>query len=240
MTEFEIELEIFRKEEESAQQFFFSYLSVRLLAARNTKVLSTMNENPLFWITAHYSMLVAAFVALGRIFDQGSKHNLDSLMGLVSRNMSIFSLEALRARKEASISAAEAAQYIIGKHALTSDDVKRLRKQIDIRRGIYEHRYRDIRHKVFAHKATADVTEIEAMYAKTNIEEMKSLFGFLQALYDALWEAFHNGRKPDVTPYQFDLSKPLPRRRSLRPGETVFYEGQTALLSMLPQTERGP
>jgi hypothetical protein len=58
-------------------------------------------------------------------------------------------------------------------------------------------RYRDIRHKVFAHKATADMTEINGMFAKTNIEEMKALFGFLHALHEALWELFNNGRKPD-------------------------------------------
>jgi hypothetical protein len=66
MTEFERELEVFRREEESAQQFFFSYLSVRKLAASNPDVLRMMNVNPLFWVTAHYSMLVAAFVALPR------------------------------------------------------------------------------------------------------------------------------------------------------------------------------
>lgn len=239
MTEFENELEIFRKEEESAQQFFFSYLSVRTLAASSPHVLRTINENALFWITAEHSMLLAAFAALGRIFDQDSKHNLDRLMGLASRDLAIFSLDALRARKEASqITAAQAAEFVIGRHALTLDDVKLLRKQIDVRRRIYENRYRDIRHKVFAHKATADITEINAMFAKTNIEEMKSLFGFLHALYGALCEAFHNGRKPDVTPYQFILSsEPPPRHIALAPGERIFREGHAVLRSMLQRAK---
>lgn len=35
MTAFEDELEVFRTEEEAAQQFFFDYLSVRTLAAKD-------------------------------------------------------------------------------------------------------------------------------------------------------------------------------------------------------------
>lgn len=135
MTEFETELEVFRKEEESAQQFFFAYLSVRTLAAGNPDVLRMINMNPLFWTTVHYSMLVAAFVALGRIFDQESKHNIDRVIGLAAKDLSIFSLDALRARKEASrITVQEAAEYVVGKHALSSGDLKLLRKQIDLRR----------------------------------------------------------------------------------------------------------
>lgn len=237
MTEFETELEIFRKEEESAQQFFFSYLSVRSSAAGDPDILRKLNENALFWITAHHSMLVATFVTLGRIFDQDSKHNIDRLMGVVARDLSIFSLRALQTRKEASqITAAEAAQYVVGKHALSADDVKRLRKQINVRRRIYEDRYRDIRHKVFAHKATADIAEVSSMFAKTNIEEMKSLFGFLHSVHEGLWEAFHNGRRPDVKPFQFTLpSEPPPRYKSLAPGERTFREGYAVLRSMLPK-----
>jgi hypothetical protein len=126
---------------------------------------------------------------------------------------------------------------VIGKHPLTSADVKLLRKQIEVRRRIYEARYRDIRHKVFAHKATADMTEINGMFAKTNIEEMKALFGFLHALYEALWELFNNGRKPSVKPYQFVLSTdPIPRHKPLgAPGERVFREGHAVLNLMLPE-----
>jgi hypothetical protein len=232
---FKKELETFRKEEETAQQMFFAWLSLRATAASNADVLRMLNKTPLFWINAQHSMLVTAFVTLGRIFDQESKHNVDRLMGIVSQNLSIFSIDALRARKVADgIGVKDAARYIVGKHPLTSNDVKTLRKQIDVRRRIYEDRYRDIRHKVFAHKATDDVAEIDAMFAKTNIEEMKGVFGFLHALHDALWEQFHNGRKPSVTPYKFTVPPDQSvGENSLSPGERIFREGQATLLSML-------
>jgi hypothetical protein len=235
MTEFETELEIFRREEESAQQFFFAYLSVRTLSASNPDVLRMMNVNSLFWVTTHYSMLVAAFVALGRIFDQDSKHNIDRVIGIAAKDLSIFSLDALRARKALNIGAEEADEYVMGKHALTTADLKLLRKQIDIRRRIYEDRYRDIRHKVFAHKATADITEINRMFAKTNIEEMKTLFGFLHSLHETLWELFNNGRKLDVKPHKFVLStNPVPRYKSVAPGERIYSEGHAVLSLMTP------
>ena len=49
-------------------------------------------------------------------------------------------------------------------------------------RGVYEERYRDIRHGVFAHKGL-NRTDTDGLIAKTNIEEMKSLFGFLYELH---------------------------------------------------------
>ena len=128
---FKNELETFRKEEETAQQMFFAWLSLRATAASNADVLRMLNETPLFWINAQHSMLVTAFVTLGRLFDQGSKHNLDRLMTIVSQNLSIYSIDALRARKVADgISMEDAARYIVGKHALTSNDVRTLRRQI--------------------------------------------------------------------------------------------------------------
>jgi hypothetical protein len=201
-----------------------------------------LNTNPLFWVTVHYSMLVAAFVALGRIFDQDSKHNIDRVISIAAKDLSIFSLDALRARKEAlQITKEEAAEYVVGKHALTSGDLKLLRKQIDVRRRIYEGKYRDIRHKLFAHKATDDMTEINGMFAKTNIEEMKALFGFLHAVHVALWEAFNNGRKPEVKPYKFVLSRdPVPRHKPLgAPGERIFREGHAVLGMMMPDPSPG-
>ena len=80
---FQSELEIFRTEEEIAQQYF-AYLSVRSLAAEDKDVLNMMNENSLFWITVHHAMLLSTFMALGRIFDQQSAHNVDALMSATS------------------------------------------------------------------------------------------------------------------------------------------------------------
>lgn len=101
--DFEEELEVFRTEEEVAQQYFFAYLSVRSLAASSKDVLANMNTTALFWRTTHHAMLVAAFLALGRIFDQDPKsdHNIDKLMRAASaaQAQGLFSKAALAQRK---------------------------------------------------------------------------------------------------------------------------------------------
>jgi hypothetical protein len=166
-TEFEKELEIFRTEEETAQQYFFSYLSVRSLAARNPDVLRVMNTAPLFWITTHHAMLLSAFVALGRIFDQDSKHNIDRLMVTASKELAAFSKANLAARKKsAGLTQKEAADYVSDKHELTPKDIRALRKEIAAWRRIYEGRYREVRHKVFAHKALSDLAEVNKLFGK--------------------------------------------------------------------------
>jgi hypothetical protein len=188
MAAFVDELELFRTEEEVAQQYFFCYLSVRSLAAAEPEVLKIMNETPLFWITTHHAMLLSAFVALGRIFDQDSKslHNVDRLIKAVSDDLQVFKRPVLSIRKQrAGVSAQDAAAYVQGAYELTASDVRDIRKQVAHWRRVYEARYRDIRHGVFAHNGL-DRAGADALMAKTNVEEMKSLFGFLHVLYEAL------------------------------------------------------
>jgi hypothetical protein len=232
MAAFVDELELFRTEEEVAQQYFFCYLSVRTLAAAEPEVLKAMNATPLFWITTHHAMLLSAFVALGRIFDQDPKsvHNINKLIKAVSDDLPAFTRPALAIRKQAAgISANDAAAYVLEAYELTPVDVRDIRKQVAHWRRIYEARYRDIRHGVFAHHGL-DRAGTDALMAKTNVEEMKSLFGFLHVLYDTLWEAYFNGRKPDLTITEFVLPPAAPRPAgSMKPGERVFSEGHNVL-----------
>jgi hypothetical protein len=200
-TLFEDELEVFRAEEETTQQYFFGYLGVRSLAATNAEVLRVMNVTPLFWITTHHAMLLAAFVALGRIFDQDPKslHNINKLMRAVSNDLTMFSRPALELRKQATgaISAQQAKEYVSTAYELTAQDVRNIRKEIADWRKIYEARYREIRHGMFAHKGLSK-TDADALMKLTNVEEMKAMFGFLHKLHDALWELYNNGQNPPL------------------------------------------
>jgi hypothetical protein len=238
-TDFERELEIFRTEEEAAQQYFFAYLSVRSLAAENEAVLQVMNDTPLFWITTHHAMLLSAFIALARIFDQSSNHNIDRLISTAAKDMSVFSKNAQNARMlAAGISQQTASEYMAHRHELTPDDLRALRRDVAKWRRVYEERYRDIRHQVFAHKQVADIDDINKLLAKTRVDELKALFAFLNAAYSAFCELFHNGRKLSLNIRDWKLS-PEPKVHSMLPGETVYREGHEALLSMLPSQAKG-
>ncbi len=219
---FEQELEIFRKDEETAQQHFFAYLSLREFSASNKDILKAMNMTPLFWSTTHHAMLLSTFIGLGRIFDQQSAHNIDTLMASASKDLRAFSKAALENRKMAAGLTRNAARAFVN-HAFepTSHDFRALRKDIKAHRSIYEARYRDVRDKVFAHNEIFDLVEANQLLANTRVDEMKALFGFLHALHEAMWQLFHNGRKPVLSPSALTVE--------MWAGGKIFREGERVL-----------
>jgi AbiU2 len=230
----EAELETFRIDEETAQQFFFAYLGVRDLTAKRPDVLAAVNRNPMFWKTTHYSMFVSTFIWLGRMFDQQSAHNVNLLLRMVERNLPTLNREALRDRKAKVITPDQAAECVASKHEMTIDDVRVLRKGVANWRRIYEPVYRHIRDHL-AHNRK-DVSDLDALLAMTDIEEMKRMFGFFHALHEGLVELYLNGRNPLPLPDVTFVLPPEPKpQRQYHPGEKAFREAQDALLSMLPQ-----
>jgi HEPN superfamily AbiU2-like protein len=228
----EHELEMFRTEEEAAQQYFFGYLSLQLIPGKNPSVLAKMNDTSTFWITTRYALLMSAFVVLGRIFDQDPKslHNIDKLLGVVSRDIASLSAAALAQRRiKQGMTPKDAAAYARGKFDLTMDDVRGMRKAVGQCRKVYEARYREIRHKIFAHKSI-DRTAADALMANTNVDEVKELLGFLHALHQSLYQLHMNGIKPDITPVKFDLP---PAPGGGKPGERIFRESGDLLYGMI-------
>jgi hypothetical protein len=223
---------MFRTEEESAQQYFFGFLSLQLVPFQNPDVLAKMNETSTFWITARYALLMSAFVVLGRIFDQDPKslHNIDKLLGVVTRDIASLSAAGLEQRRIGQgMTPKDAAAYARGKYDLTMDDVRGMRKAVAQWRKVYEARYREIRHKIFAHKSI-DRATADALMAKTNVDEVKELLGFLHALYQSLSQLHMNGIAPDIAPVKFDVP---PSPGGGKPGERIFCESGNLLYGML-------
>ena len=75
-----------------------------------------MNTTPLFWLTTQYALLLSALVALGRIFDQKSAHNIDRLIAAASKNPSIFSRVALAKRRHNSDLTAKEIDAFVSQH----------------------------------------------------------------------------------------------------------------------------
>ena len=141
-------------------------------------------------------------MALGRVFDQKTPHNLDSLIRIAQNNLEIFSKEALGRRKQklgANLSPPELDECLRSAYEPTPEDFRDLRKSVQKWRKIYESNYDDIRDKLFAHKEVSDRAETDALFAKTNIGELQSLFAFLLSLDEALLLLFVNGHKPDLS-----------------------------------------
>ncbi len=192
------ELEAFRVEIESATQFLYADLAMNAVLAKDKHKLEIVNRTPLFWRTTAGALHTSFFITLGRIFDQKSNHNVDKILSIAQKQIVIFSKEALEIRKRAG--SANAAEWIDGYmkdvYIPTANDFRKLRKYVGKYRTIYEKVYRDIRHKVIAHKELSNSADIYALYKKTNITEMQKLIVFLNQLYHALWHLYHNGNKP--------------------------------------------
>lgn len=236
-TIFEAELEVFRKEAEAAIQFLYAYLAVHAVAADHKSVHQLLNEAPLFWNTSLGALQTAAFMALGRIFDQKSPHNLDVLIRMAQKHPDIFSKTALGRRKQGTNPAPPEwlDDYLRDAYEPTSQDFRRLRAHIHKWRKIYESNYRNIRHKLFAHKELSEQAETDALFEKTNVKELQRMSVFLGSLYDALWHLFFNGRKPILRPRRYSIDrmrdKPLPKGWIKTVQERIVNEVQQFLVS---------
>lgn len=223
--EFQNELEVFRHEEEAAQQYFFAWLMLNTLPSVDNVLLERLNDTSLFWITTRHALLLASFVALGRIFDQSSRHNIDRLLKCATDCATIFSRTALFERKRHNLSETQAREYVSDTFEPTADDFRSLRAEVNKRRKIYVANYRDVRDKLFAHKELSNSEDISALYSKTNVDELKRLFVFLHDLHEALWELFHNGRKPELVDRPFVLPPGTATPWTSRsPGERIAWE----------------
>lgn len=235
-TQFERELEIFRTEAEAGTQFLYADLAMHAVAADQKRVYQFLNEAPLFWNTCSEGLRTAAFMALGRVFDQKSAHNLDKVLRLAQDHPEIFSKQALGQRKQGNNPEPPdwLDEYLLDAYEPTRMDFRRIRAHIRKRRRIYESNYRDLRHKVFAHKE-ADRAETAALWGKTNIRELQQLFTFLGSLHEALWQLFFNGRKPVLRPSRYSLKRmrdlPSVATQLTAVQEDITHEAEQFLLS---------
>lgn len=236
------ELEVFRTEVQSAIQFFYAYLTINATLADNKEALDLVNQAPLFWRTNVGALQTSFFITLGRIFDQKSNHNVDKILRVAQEESNIFSAEALEARKRKDSPNAEEwiADYMKDVYVPTADDFRRLKKYVSKYRKIYKSGYRDIRRKVYAHKELSKPEDVQGLYAQTNIREMQKLLIFLNRLYEALWQLFHNGRKPVLKPMEYSIATmrkaEIPEWQSRHVQEQVVYETEKffKILSAVP------
>ena len=233
--QFERELEVFRTEAEAATQFFYVYLTVHAVAGEHDHIFRMLSTAPLFWNTSLGALQTAAFIALGRVFDQNSTHNVDRVLRIAQDNPQMFTKAALGARKQGTNSAAPEwlPGYLRDAYVPTPKDFRRLRAHVKRYRKVYEARYKPLRHKFFAHKEVSQRSDVDALFDQTNIQELQKMLTFLGALYRALWELFFNGRKPVLRAVRYSVkqmrNRPSPPWRSSAVQERITHETERFL-----------
>jgi len=228
---FERELEVFRQESEGAAQFFYAYLAIHAAAADYPDVLDLLNRAPMFWTTCAGSLQTASIIALTRIFETNTPHNLGVLIRIVRENPAIFSREALRRRKQGTYLHPPEwlDKFLRDAYEPKMKDFRHIYARVRKCRKIYERNYEQLRH----HKGVSESTEAAALFAKTNTRELERLFAFLGSLHGALWQAYFNGRKPVLRPSRYSVRRmrdfPSPERVSVQ--EHMTREATRVLVS---------
>jgi len=218
---FETELEAFRVDGESAAQFFYAFQTIHYRASSDASLTRLLDRTPMYWNTSLGALREAAFTSLGRVFDSdGRTHNIHRLLKIGQQHNEIFTAAALEARKRtASANASDwIDEFMSDIHEPTAEDWRRLRKHVAKWENVYRRNYRDIRHKVYAHRQRITELETQQLFAKTSYDELEQLFGFLDALYEALWRLYHNGQKPHIKYKRRSLLEMLSQKRQTSRG----------------------
>jgi hypothetical protein len=192
---FEHELEVFRRDSEEAVQHLYAYLTMHAVAGEQRAVRDLYNSAPLFWLTTLRALQTSVFIVLGRIFSLESEHGVHSLLRLAMRDREIFSLESL-ARRKSEIAGLDVVEYIRHAYAPTVEDFRGFRRDIKDWRRIYEANYQAVRNQIFAHGEVSQPEDVNALFAKTNIQELELLVTDLVGFHARWLDLLQNGTRP--------------------------------------------
>lgn len=227
------ELDLFSGECEASSQFLYAYLAIHQVAKRRKTVFRALNRNALLWNTVAGALQASAIVTLGRVFDQNTPHNVDALLGLAQKSPAMFSKSALALRKQGAHPAAPPwlADFMADVEEPTASAFRGLRAHVKRLRDVYERRYRDLRHKVFAHTIASGPAQVSFIAAKANINELKRLIGSLLSLHQALYDLFWNGQSPVLRKVRYSAEPRRGLTAQARPHERIVVEVEDVLVA---------
>jgi hypothetical protein len=170
------------------------------VAKRRKGVFQLLNESALFWSTVARALQESAIVAVGRVFDQHSAHNIDVVLRLAQDNPLIFSKASLGRRRQGNLSVQPLwlVDFLRNVHEPSPAEFRRLRRDIKRWRKIFDKNYRPLRHKLFAHSDISDQAEMGTIIANTSVRELERLLLFLLSICESLRHLFMEGRKPTL------------------------------------------
>ena len=246
---FERELENFRREASDAACFYWVSRTVSFMA-RDRAVLRTLNQAPLFWNLSEGACQAALVVALGRIFDQGSPHNIDALLTSAAGQRQIFGKAALEQRKRRSgfTDPKQLRDYMKQVYEPTTEDFRALRRAVAGHRRLYEAHVQDIRHQFIAHREVVTPEAVGELFGRAHLAEIERILAFLPTLHLALQDLYQNGNAPVLRPQSISVEEiiatPLDRMRTQTSADLAIYHTRRCLEQLLsgtpPELGRAP
>ena len=186
-------------------QFWFAASAINEIAKSNHDTLMALNKTPTFWITVRVGLEYQAIISAGKIFGsrKANPHNIDSFFQVLREcHAEVFAPAALEARKRQGSANAEEwlPDYMKRIHVPTIKDVHRLHELMQPHRKTYETQWAQIRNQHVAHTDVVDPAAPWEMFQKTHIPDFENSISFLNQLENAIWNLYHNGRRPELDP----------------------------------------
>lgn len=157
-----------------------------------------MNANAQFWNDYKYSSLFYAIVTLGRIFDKNkNSHGIKRLVK-VAKSSELFTKEKLRERK---VSGSENAHewietYMQSVTDIAPEDYYHFLRHVVEAKKLWNN-VKDVRNKLYAHQDVISAEKRSAILEKATYDTIEQIIKRLLTLESILFEAHHNGKKPD-------------------------------------------
>ena len=206
-------LRTFKRQADDCVAALYAYLTIHTVAGASRPIREHVNENALFWNIALHALQSALILALGRVFEHNTPHNIHTFMQVTSDNRIAFLRVALGRRKAAIFDRDPEGlkSYIREARSPRPGDFSRVAARVREHRKAYLASYRVLRHHVFAHTLTTDPDEIADLFSKTNIRQLQRMTTYLGTLHDAFWEAFHNGGRLTLRRRRHSVARMLRR-----------------------------
>lgn len=206
--DFDERLGIFRRQKAEATRLWFCAAAINEVS-KDLRTNRMIQRTPGFWITVRGGLERHALICVGKVFDQTSPYNIDTLLKAAwdAKQAGAFSKSALVARKRRISNLAEEILqgFVEDAPVLANSDFKRVSRLVKKYRAIYVSQYRDIRNKHLAHDEIVDAVALSAMFAKTSLRDLEKLIRFLNQLEQALWHLYYNGTLPRMRPMRHSV-----------------------------------
>jgi hypothetical protein len=189
-------------------------------AGESRENLQRLNEQATFWLATLHGMQAAWFMALSRLFDEGSDtHTLDKFLRHTVAHPEFFSREAFDARRMQEARGVRPDyldDYVAKIWVPTTADLRDIARTIRPYREKWRADYDPIRNQIFAHSIVIDQKGVSALFSKTLIGDIEDIFQGLYNVLEIIQEIWVNGRHPNRhKPNQNYIEEIVPETREL-------------------------
>ena len=158
-------------------------------------------EATLFTRTMLGSLRSSTYIAIHKVFEEKSRHNLTTLIESARANLDMFGREGFRDRRiaqESRLTLDQIDAYASGIHIPTAADFAELEPAITKWTDLYKLKIRDARNLWYGHRVFSTIHEANDELAETSLDDIEGMLAFLNNLNSELHQLLQNGKKIDV------------------------------------------